>query len=205
MKKIILILILLGNMLLTACAAKQQDEKEELQQIQTDILSIETTASETTSYPEASCDLYMMFCFDTEEEFKAAVPSPVRVKDYAISKTTKYYTPSVVPDGTNLGLLDVSIDWIGLIYETEKIKKSSDAQVSFYWLRTSDSKYLEAGIRNTGKYYAQKDGYYVSSVNDAITRIDWSDNGNVFIANVPKTWSWDEVKAFCTAKEVMIT
>ncbi|MDR0813566.1 MAG: hypothetical protein LBO63_06160 [Oscillospiraceae bacterium] len=152
------------------------------------------------------------YYFFSEEELREAIYSEEYSNNATISQIDGYFVPEnieefIKTEGLKNLVVAVRDFYIAFDWEIDSI---NDYDVGFAWYRTMQGENLAAEIGRTTVYgtYELKEGYYVFSANNdelEILGIEWQQNGFVFHANVPKSWSWEQVKAFCTAEWVQVT
>ncbi|MDR0813813.1 MAG: hypothetical protein LBO63_07430 [Oscillospiraceae bacterium] len=110
-----------------------------------------------------------------------------------------YFTAGSINDGFTF----VGINVGGY---TQLLWSAAGGLVDFERLNMQPGK-LDSYIQSAGtpELYEQKEGYYIYIGDANELQLEWEEQGHVFRAHVPRTWTWEQVKAFCTAQWVPVT
>ncbi|MDR0812673.1 MAG: hypothetical protein LBO63_01515 [Oscillospiraceae bacterium] len=183
---------------------------------ETDTETPKTTITENSTESETpllSAGKKVYSIFTSEEELNQAFISGRFKGIEELTESCGYFKPAQMNENDPfLRVTVVDGSYVLFEWDVEEIRYNdidyADFEKTFEWIpieKTGDLQWYQR-TSGTPELYEWR-GEYLVYTNDETQRlwVIWEEQGYVFRSYVPDFWSWEQVKAFCTAQWVPVT
>lgn len=149
-----------------------------------------------------------LYTFSGEEQFKETVKT--ENENATLSGVSEYYVPKYLPKDMELEFINVKDFYVALNYKyTDEQKEESinDECIVFEWYRTLKEGDLEENFIKRSfspEQYTKYKNYFLIEPAGALRDVSWEEQGLVFHAVVPTSFTNEQIEEFCQAEKVTV-
>jgi hypothetical protein len=145
--------------------------------------------------------------FNNEEELRSAILSETYNNVPEVSSFGGYFVPNEIPADTSIRYIHVKSEYILVNYNINGVDDPESEYLIFEWKPLyQEGDELQFVRTFVSEIVREEDGRYIIDGPELqVYSIYYSFGGKVFHVVVPKSWSKEQVNAFCTPTWVPVT
>ena len=149
-----------------------------------------------------------LYTFSGEEQFKETVKT--ENENETLSGVSEYYVPKYLPKDMELEFINVKDFYVALNYKytnEQKEESINDECIVFEWYRTLKEGDLEENFIKRSfspEQYTKYKNYFLIEPAGALRDVSWEEQGLVFHAVVPTSFTNEQIEEFCQAEKVTV-